>query len=216
MKIFCFQDAETLSFKHFLKKVVSQIGRRLITYQMKVILMDTIDCIMSRTSVRQYTGEKISKKDLLTILKAGMAAPSARNVQPWSFVIIQDDKILKELNEKLPYCKMISDAGTGIVVCGVTDKLEGYGDKYWVQDCSAVTENILLAANALGYGTVWTAVYPDEKRMEIVKDALNLPKNIIPLKVSSLVCQKKKNNTKKTSLMKTIYIITSGSTGHYA
>lgn len=145
--------------------------------------MDAIDCIMTRTSVRVYSGTKVSEQDLLKICKAGMAAPSAINLQPWSFIILNDEDTLDELANVLPHCKMLPLAGKGIVVCGVIDKDPVYAKEYWVYDCSAVTQNILLAAHALGFGAVWTAVYPDEKKVKDVKKILSLPENIIPLAV---------------------------------
>ncbi|MCJ7584353.1 MAG: nitroreductase family protein [Anaerolineales bacterium] len=142
-----------------------------------------IDMILTRHSVREFTGEIIQKEDLETIVKAGMSAPSAVNIQPWAFIIITEKKILNSLCQNLPYAKMLDKAGAAIIVCGIPEKDDQIAQKFWVMDCSAATENILLAAHSLSYGAVWTAVYPDEDRIKTVREECNIPNNIIPLNV---------------------------------
>ncbi|MCH3917779.1 MAG: nitroreductase family protein [Spirochaetia bacterium] len=145
--------------------------------------MDTVlENILTRTSVRSYTEKKIDSQTLELLLKAGMAAPSAMNRQPWRFILITERAVLDSLATRLPYAKMAAEAQAGIVVCGDMDATgEGEKDLMWVSDCSAATENILLAAHALGLGAVWTAVYPVRDRMETVVDVLHLPSKIVPL-----------------------------------
>ena len=149
----------------------------------EISMNQLIDLIMSRHSIREYTGEPVDEADLNTIVRAGMAAPSAVNVQPWAFVIITDRKKLLTLCDRLPYAKMLDKAGAAVVVCGVPDKDGQFAEMYWITDCSAATENILLAAHSMGYGAVWTAVYPEKDRMKSVRDVCGLPENIIPLNV---------------------------------
>ena len=109
-----------------------------------------INNIMTRTSIRQYTNEPVSKADIETMLRAGMAAPTAVNRQPWHFVVINSKEKLAELAGDNPRGGMLKKAPLAIVVCGNMDKaLSGQGRGFWVQDCSAATENILLAANAI-------------------------------------------------------------------
>ena len=141
-----------------------------------------INNIMTRTSIRQYTGEPVSKENIETMLRAGMAAPTAVNRQPWHFVVINSKEKLAELAGNNPRGNMLKQAALAIVVCGNMDKaLPGQGQGFWVQDCSAATENILLAANALGLGAVWTGLYPDENRAASVAKVLKLPQAFIPL-----------------------------------
>jgi nitroreductase len=142
-----------------------------------------LNVIYTRLSVRQYTGGKVKKKDLMAMLKAGMSAPSAVNMQPWAFVVVTERGLLDKLCEALPYAKMLDKAGAAIIVCGVPDKDEIYSKDYWVMDCSLASGNILLAAHALGYGAVWTAAYADKDRMKSVREILSIPNNIIPLNV---------------------------------
>ncbi|OGK13062.1 MAG: hypothetical protein A2W80_15750 [Candidatus Riflebacteria bacterium GWC2_50_8] len=142
-----------------------------------------IDMILTRHSVRQFTGELIKKEDLDIIVKAGMAAPSACNVQPWAFIIVTERNILDTLGQKLPFAKMLDKAGAAIIVCGVPDKDKQYAKKFWTVDCSAATENILLAAHALAYGAVWTAVHPEEDRIAIVRKECEIPGNVVPLNI---------------------------------
>ena len=141
-----------------------------------------INNIMTRTSIRQYTNEPVSKADIETMLRAGMAAPTAVNRQPWHFVVINSKEKLAELAGDNPRGGMLKKAPLAIVVCGNMDKaLSGQGRGFWVQDCSAATENILLAANAIGLGAVWTGLYPDENRAGAVAKVLKLPETYIPL-----------------------------------
>ena len=145
-----------------------------------------IENIMTRTSIRQFTDRAISKDTLDLLVRAGMAAPTAVNAQPWAFVIITDKEILNRLNELKPWFNL-KTATAAIVVCGDMSKaIEGPGREYWVQDCSAATENILLAAHAYGLGAVWCGVYPGEELVKGVSSVLDLPENIIPLNVITL------------------------------
>ncbi len=144
---------------------------------------DTLSTIHNRKSVRNFTGKSITKDEIEILLKAAMAAPSAVNCQPWEFIIITDRKTLDELGEALPYAKMIFKAGAAIIVCGVPAKAHKQMNEYAVIDSTLASENILLAAEAIGLGAIWTAAYPYSDRMKSVKTILNIPENIIPLNV---------------------------------
>ena len=143
-----------------------------------------LDVIYARRSVRNYTGEVIKGLDLEILMKAGMAAPSGRNEQPWAFIAITDPEILAKLSEGLPYAKMLPRAGSAIVVCGhsVPPSRPGSRD-LWEQDCAAATENILLAAEAMNLKAVWTAVHPYPERQEFVRELLNIPPEIYPFSI---------------------------------
>ena len=141
-----------------------------------------VENIMTRTSIRNYTDQKVSADTIETLLRAGMAAPTAVNKQPWHFVVVIDQDKLEALATANPNAGMAKKAPLAIVVCGDMKKtLEGGGRAFWIQDCSAATENILLAAHALGLGAVWTGTYPNEERVAAVTDILKLPETIIPL-----------------------------------
>ena len=141
---------------------------------------EAIKNIMTRTSIRKYTDQPVSKTDIETLLRAGMAAPTAVNRQPWHFVAVTDKAKLKELSGGRG--GMLEQCALAIVVCGNMEKtMQGKGQEFWIQDCSAATENILLAANALGLGAVWTGGYPMEERVASISKALKLPETIIPL-----------------------------------
>ncbi len=145
---------------------------------------DTLKTIFNRKSVRHYKEGKVTDEQLLTLVKAGMAAPTAVDKRPWEFIVITDKATLVKLAENLPYAKMVANAAAAIVVCGDTAKQFGGKDsQFWIMDCSAATENILLAAESLGLGAVWTAVYPGAERIKPVTEILNIPvdKNIVPL-----------------------------------
>jgi nitroreductase len=143
---------------------------------------DTFKTIFNRTSIRRFAPGEVNREILVLLAKCGMAAPSANNKQPWFIIAVTDKLLLKALGDQLPYAKMTREAAAALVVCG-TLEATGSENRYWVQDCSAVTENILLAVESLGLGAVWTATYPYEERMEPVRKILNLPKNLIPLNV---------------------------------
>jgi len=152
--------------------------------------------IYSRKSVRSFTSQEVSIELLEELARAGMAAPSARNLQPWAFVIVTDRSTLDTLAERLPYAKMLYEAPAAITVCGDLSKAGDSPEGYWVQDCSAATQNILLAAEALGLGAVWTGVHPRADRVTTVKDVLKLPYNVIPLNVIPIGYPKGKHQPK--------------------
>jgi len=140
-----------------------------------------MNSIFTRRSIRRYTDAPVPEEMLEKILRAGMAAPSAGNEQPWHFVVLTDKNILREIPKFHPYSHMLNHANLAIVVCGdlSAQKYEGY----WVQDCSAATQNMLLMAEELGLGSVWLGVYPTEDRVKGMKKLLGLPENIVPFSI---------------------------------
>lgn len=139
----------------------------------------TLSVIQNRKSVRNYISDKkVSDEDIRTITRAGMSAPSGRDLRPWEIIVIDDRGILNSLAEKLPYAKMLAHAPLAMIVCGDSEL-----SSYWYLDCSAVTQNILLAVEALELGAVWTAVYPYDDRTAAILDVINLPDNILPLNI---------------------------------
>lgn len=146
--------------------------------------MEALEAIFSRRSIRKYLPRAVSPEQIETLMKAAMSAPSAGNQQPWHFVIIQERSLLNEIPKIHPYSKMLHEAPVGILVCGDLN-LERY-QHYWMIDCSAATENLLLSANALGLGAVWLGVYPVEERISKIREMFNLPENIIPFALVAL------------------------------
>lgn len=151
-----------------------------------VKMKDTFSVIHARKSVRNFTGEPVSKTDLDKIIKAGMAAPTAVNMQPWSFIAITERKILDDLSDGLPYAKMLTKAGAAIIVCTEPDKSHGKSKDMAIIDASLAGENILLAIEALGLGGVWTAAFPYADRMKHVRMVLKIPEEVIPLNVIAI------------------------------
>lgn len=150
----------------------------------------TLSTILSRTSIRRFSGEKLTEEEMETLLRAAMSAPSSMNLQPWHFIIIDDKALIEKMIEILPYAKMLRESGYGIMVCGDTsvyDHVNSQGKEdstlYWIQDASAASENILLAAHAIGLGAVWTGIFPLESRIGKISKLLHLPTNIIPLNI---------------------------------
>lgn len=137
--------------------------------------------IVERTSVRRYKDEPLADDKVSAILHAAMSAPSGVNKQPWEFIVIDDRELLKRLADALPYAKMTAHAPVAIMVCGNRERfLDGVDDVLWEQDLSAASENILLAAHALGLGGVWTCLYPHQDRVDASREILNVPEGIIP------------------------------------
>lgn len=137
--------------------------------------------IIERTSVRLFTDEDVTARQRDAILHAGMSAPSGVNKQPWEFVVVTDKDLLAKLADALPYAKMAARAPMAIVVCGNSERfLDGPDANLWEQDLSAASENILLAAHALGLGGVWTCLYPHEDRMKAAADILGIPAGVVP------------------------------------
>ncbi|MBU1107955.1 MAG: nitroreductase family protein [Candidatus Riflebacteria bacterium] len=138
--------------------------------------------IHQRKSVRNFTSQEVSEEQLVELVRAGMAAPTAVNRQPWQFVVIRDKKAMLDLAGKLPYAKMLASAAAAIVVCGDLEIAKvGKTEGMWMLDCSAATQNILLAVESMGLGAVWTAAYPYDDRMQAVSTALSLPEHVLPL-----------------------------------
>ena len=141
-----------------------------------------IQNIKTRVSVREFTGEKISEAQLDTLLRAAMAAPSAINKQPWAFIVVTDEEKIARLGEALPYSRCSNHPAVAIIPCGDLSKaIEGEMAAFWINDVSAATENLLLAAHAMGLGAVWTGLHPDMNRAKMVQEMLGLPEHIIPL-----------------------------------
>ena len=142
----------------------------------------TYDAIMTRTSVRSYTDKALSEAQVDSLLHAAMAAPSAVNKQPWRFVVVNEKPLLDSIASNFPNMKMAQSAPIAIILCGDMDAaLEGDGRDYWVQDVSAATENLLLAAHSMGLGAVWCGIYPVQSKVDGFTRIFHLPQNIIPL-----------------------------------
>lgn len=139
--------------------------------------------IMTRTSIRQFEQKPVEAGKVETLLRAGMAAPTSGNMQPWHFVVLQDTAdINKYAESNARHADQIRATPLLIFVCADTTRMsQGMGRDLWIQDCSAVSENILLAAHALDLGAVWTTVWPIEKKVNGISRTLHLPGNLIPL-----------------------------------
>ena len=138
-----------------------------------------MNSIFKRRSIRQYTNQEVSEDDVKKLLEAAMCAPSANNARPWYFVIVRDRVMLEKLSKTHQYSYMVKNANVAIVVCG-DSTIQSHKD-YWVLDCSAATENILIEVAELNLGAVWVAVYPREARINHARNVLKLPENIMPL-----------------------------------
>lgn len=144
--------------------------------------------ILSRKSVRSFTDQPVSREDLDTIVRLAMAAPTDKDLRPWQFIVLDDASALKKLSDAMPKKTTLAQAKAVIVVCGdstVTDK-KGNPSAVWMLDCSAATENALLAIESMGLGAVWLSVYPRAERIQTVQQTLGLPEKIIPLNLIAI------------------------------
>ena len=142
----------------------------------------SIEAILARRSIRAYTEAPVEEKDIGEILRAAMAAPSAKNKRPWHFVVVRDGDTLHKLAAAHPYGKMLEHAGAAIAVCGDMNE----APDYWIQDCSASTENILIAVASLGLGAVWLGCHPRPERVEAIGKILGVPSHIGILSLISI------------------------------
>lgn len=146
--------------------------------------MDAIDAILTRRSIRKYRDEPLPDLVIYELLRTGMAAPSAGNEQPWHFIIIKDKVTLNRITQIHPHSQMLKEAPVAILVCGdlAIEKHTGF----WVQDCSAATENILIAARAKELGAVWLGICPREDRTNEFRRLFNIPDNVVPFALIAL------------------------------
>ena len=140
-----------------------------------------MDAILKRRSIRSYTGEGVCDADVRDLLRAAMSAPSAGNERPWHFIVIRDRATMQRIITFHPYAAMLTHAPLAICVCGDLS-LEKYRG-FWVQDCSAATENLLIAAQDLGLGACWLGIYPLEDRVAGMSNLLGCPGNVVPFAV---------------------------------
>ena len=145
--------------------------------------MEAMEAILTRRSIRRYTSQKVSDELIKEILQAAMSAPSTGNGQPWHFVLIDDRKILEEVPKFHHYASMLKGAPMALLVC--VDRTVNH-EGFIVQDGSAATENLLLAAHAKGLGAVWLGIYPLEERIAGMKKLVSLPDHILPLALVSI------------------------------
>ncbi len=140
--------------------------------------MDVLEAIRTRRSVRKYEDRAVPEEMIRQLLAAAMMAPSARNSQPWQFVVVTERELLEEAARINPNAHMARHAPLGILICGDLGLEKSPG--YWVVDCAAAAENLLLAAHGLGLGAVWTGVFPHRERMDGFRRLLGLPAQIEP------------------------------------
>jgi nitroreductase len=142
-------------------------------------VMDAIEAILTRRSVRRYKTDPVPDEMIHTLLQAAMQAPSAVNQQLWQFVVVTDRRLLQAVTTFHTSAKMLTEAPLGILICG--DQSLEKRQNTWMQDCAAATENMLLAAHALGLGAVWLGIYHDPQRLEGARRLFHLPPEILPL-----------------------------------
>lgn len=140
-----------------------------------------LDNIHARKSVRKFTSQQVPDSLLELLMKAAMAAPTGHDARPWQFIITKDHAVMKALRSNLKWARGLDYSQAAIIVCGDMRKVKPENKEFWITDCSAATENILLASEALGLGAVWSTLYPGEDRMQHARNVLGLPSYLMPL-----------------------------------
>ncbi len=146
--------------------------------------MEKLDYILDRRSIRRFSDQKIDNKQIKSLLTAAMYAPSAVNMQPWHFVVIDDPSMMKKIMEIHPHARMLQSASHAIVVCG--DEHLQHADGYWAVDCGAATQNLLLAAHTMELGACWVGIHPREERLTSFSRLLQLPSHVLPFALVAL------------------------------
>lgn len=146
--------------------------------------MEALENLFKRRSIRKYENRPLSPEDLKTILEAAQFAPSAVNKQPWHFIIVNRRELMDKIMEIHPHARMLETASHAVIICG-DEKLQ-HDDGYWIADCGAATQNLLLAAHAVGAGSCWVGLYPREQRMKDIAALFGLPGHIKPFALVSL------------------------------
>ena len=160
--------------------------------------MDAIKNIMDRVSVRQFSDQYITDEDLRIILEAGMAGPSCKNTRDWSFVVVRDKEMLNKMADANgPAATPLRNANVGVLICGDQERSFELAPEYWVIDGSIATQNMILAANALGIGSVWLGTWPQESRMQAQAELFNLPETQRPHSIIAFGYPKAKSTKQK-------------------
>ena len=146
--------------------------------------MKKLNYILDRRSIRRFTDQEIDSEMIKSILTAAMYAPSAVNMQPWHFVVIDESSMMEKIMEIHPHARMLQSASHAVVVCG--DEQLQHDDGYWVVDCGAATQNLLLAAHTLGLGACWVGIHPREERKTAFSRLLHLPSHVLPFALVAL------------------------------
>ena len=146
--------------------------------------MDALDAIVTRKSIRKYKKDPVDEKTIKTLLTAAMSAPSAGNQQCWRFVVVTDRPTLEALATVHPYANPLKEAPLAVLVCGELETELHSG--FWEQDCAAATQNLLVAATALGLGSVWLGCHPRAERVKGIQKLLGIPKTVVPLSLVAL------------------------------
>jgi len=147
--------------------------------------LNTFEAIITRRSIRLYKNKPVPDELFESILKAGMYAPSAMNLQPWEFMIFNNPETISRCNQAIPHGESIlKQTPAAILVCG-DNKTEQNTD-YLVQNCSAAIQNILLQIHEIGLGACWIAVYPIADVIKNLREIFNIPDYIIPVALISI------------------------------
>ncbi len=143
--------------------------------------MDAIKAILTRISTRKFSDQPISDEVLHTILEAGMSGPTAVNARPWSFIVVRDKDMLNKMADgNGRAAEPLRGADLGILICGDLERAFHAAPDYWVVDGSIAAQNMILAAHALGVGSVWLGTWPQENKIAAQKELFNLPEHIVP------------------------------------
>lgn len=160
--------------------------------------MDAIENMLKRISVRQYSDQEITDEALHTILEAGMSGPTAVNARPWSFIVVRNPEMLCRMADgNGRAAEPLRGAKVGILLCGDLERAFPPAPDYWVVDGSIAVQNMILAANAMGIGSVWLGTWPQQNKIDAQKALFQLPEHIIPHSILALGYPKEESSKEK-------------------
>lgn len=155
-----------------------------------------MNAILKRRSIRKYTDEQLTDQQIREIVKAGMAAPSCKNSCEWVFVVLRDREDFEKIMENHGYAQALRTASAAVLVCADLERELEPGEGWWIQDCSAAVENMLIQATDMEIGSLWLGIYPRENRIRFMKQLCRLPEHIEPLALVALgIPQREKEPT---------------------
>ena len=145
----------------------------------------SLEVLFSRRSIRAYKNSPVSKEEISDIIKAGMAAPSGISRRAWHITVISDPALRQAIAATSTHRSCCSEVPYVLLVSGDSNRYlaeprAAIAEACWPQDCAAMVENMLIAANGLGLGSLWMGVYPGAESMNSLRELLSLPQHIMP------------------------------------
>ena len=143
--------------------------------------MDTLEAIFTRKSTRKFLDQPVEEEKILTILRAGMSGPTCVNARDWAFLVVKDrDRLIAMAEANGRPAEPLKNAAFGILVLGDLEKAFPQAKDYWVVDGAIAAQNMILAAQDLGLGSVWLGTWPQMDRVNRQRELFDVPDRYMP------------------------------------